>query len=106
MPAPPTIDKVRDWIGVPTAALDDSTLGGMLAAELFNQRRVCRIPDPSNLDDDLYAAIMRRCARAAAARDLPLGTRPGSDEWTPQRLSTLDSEIERYEGPVRKFVFG
>jgi len=56
--------------------------------------------------DDQIAAFYRRCARAIAAKGVPLGTMPGSDEFGPQRLASFDAEIERYEGPTRRFVFG
>lgn len=102
--SPPTVAQVRAWLKVSTAAVSDEDLAVVLAAELANQGKACRWPDPAGLPADLVAAIYRRCARALAARGLPLGYQVG-DEFGAVRLSGLDAEIERLEGYDRGFWF-
>jgi hypothetical protein len=83
----------------------------VLDAELTNQAKACRRTDPATATEipytaDLYQAVLRRCARHLAARGIPLGQTPGSEEFGPTRLSTFDGEIERLEGYDRGFWFG
>lgn len=101
----PTVDEVRAWCQVAEAACTNEQLAQVLAAEDVNQVRVCRIADPAgDRDEDLVQALLRRCARTLAARGVPLGVTQG--EFGPARLGTFDGEIERLEGPARRFVFG
>lgn len=109
MTALPSLDKIREWCGVSATSLPDDQLQVIYDGEAANQFRVCRTPDPLDVTqrtDDQIAAIYRRCGRAVAAKGLPLGATPGNDEYGPTALARWDSEIERYEGPTRKFVFG
>lgn len=100
---PPTPENVRAWTGVTTKSIDEDQLIALVDAEVTNQARMCTV-DPYSWD--LYQAVLRRCGRALAARGIPLGVTPASAEFGPTRLSAFDGEIERYEGPVRRFGFG
>jgi hypothetical protein len=105
----PDAARVRAWCGVASSSLSEEDLTVIYDAEAFNQATVCRLPDPA--DDtqrtpDQVTAFYRRCARQIAAKGVPLGTAPGSDEFGPQRLASFDGEIERLERPYRKVVFG
>jgi len=106
---PPTTAEVRAWLKVSTTALSDADLNVIRNAELSNQDKVCRVPADLRtaglLPAELAATIYRRCARAVAARGIPLGYRSGDDEFGPTRLPSYDGEINRLERPWRKFVF-
>lgn len=109
MTALPTLERVRAWCGVSPSSLSDEDLLVIYDGEAANQARVCRLPDPLDVTErtaDQVAAFYRRCARAVAAKGVPLGTMPGGDEYGPQSLARYDAEIERYEGPTRRVVFG
>lgn len=109
MTALPSIEKVRAWLGVVDSSLPQEQLQEIYDGEAYSQGKVCRLPDPADPTQrtpDQILAFYRRCARAVAAKGLPLGTTPGNDEYGPTALARWDSEIERYEGPTRKFVFG
>jgi hypothetical protein len=106
----PDVDEVRAWLKLAPTSMDDAELGDILAGEVDNQGRMCRIPPEWPADPDAYPhtlrlAVFRRCGRAVAARGVPLGL-TGDGEYGPARLPNFDAEIERYEGPLRKFVFG
>jgi hypothetical protein len=112
-PAPvptPTVADVRAWLNVTTEQVTDEDLTVIRDAEVSNQLDECRVPTDLQaaglLPPPLAAAVYRRCARAVAARNLPLGYRAGDDEFGPMRLSSWDAEITRLEGTKRKFVFG
>lgn len=100
---PPTPEQVREWAGVTTKSISDDALTMLVDAEVVNQAKMCRVQPYTA---DLYQAVLRRCARALAARGVPLGVTPASAEFGPTRLAAYDGEIERYEGPVRRFAFG
>jgi hypothetical protein len=105
----PTMDLVRKWCGVSVTSLGNDQLQVIYDGEAANQFRVCRTPDPLDFlerTDDQILAFYRRCARAIAAKGVPLGTLPGGDEYGPQSLARFDAEIERWEGPTRRVVFG
>lgn len=109
--APPTVDAVRKWTGVTVSSIDDDQLAMVVAAETTNQGKACRLVEPATgtpypYTADLYQAVLRRCARHLAARGIPLGMTPGSEEFGPARLSQFDGEIERLEGYDRGFHFG
>lgn len=109
MTALPTTERVRAWCGVAVTSLSNEDLKVIYDGEAANQHKVCRTPDPADpleRTDDQISAFYRRCARAIAAKGVPLGMMPGSDEYGPARLSAFDADIERYEGPTRRFVFG
>jgi len=100
-----SLQQVRDWIGVPVTALPDDQLQVVLDGELELQAIRCRI-DPDNEQPSLVEAIYRRCARAVAAKAVPLGTIGDAGEYGPIALKRFDGEIERLEQPTEIFVFG
>lgn len=104
----PDIAEVRAWIDVPDTVVSDAQLQTVLDAESAAQAVACRIPtDPAALPADLHSALLRRCARAVAARGVPLGLSGGDgQEWGPARVPAFDVEIERLEGGRRRFAFG
>lgn len=103
-PAPrPGLREVREWIDVPAVELSDGQLRDIYNAEVTLQEEFCRtVP----YDWGLRLALMRRCARTAAARGLPLGTLPVQmtgypDAYGAMLIPRLDAEVERYEAPRR-----
>ncbi len=106
---PPSLVEVRDWLKVSTDQVSEHDLEVIRLAEIGNQASECRVPvtdPPGLLPAPLVASIYRRCARAVAARGIPLGYRSGDDEYGPVRLPSYDAEISRLEGPLRRFAFG
>jgi len=102
----PSLAEVRTWLKVSTSSVSDDVLTDILAAEIANQQKACRLdPAATDLDDDLVGALYRRCARQVAARGVPLGI-VADAEFGPMRLTTIDAEIERLEGYNRGFFFG
>lgn len=101
---PPPIDDVRAWIKVPATLLNDAQLQQVIDAEALIQARLCSTTDP--LTSDLVQAIYRRVAREVAARGVPLGMLGTDTEYGTARLTRFDAEIERLEGPNRRFVVG
>jgi|SRR5215510_4261609 len=102
----PTVTEVRAWLKVSTSSVSDEVLTDILNAESANQAKACRLDvTATDRDDDLIAALFRRCARQVAARGVPLGI-VADAEYGPLRLSTIDAEIERLEGYNRGFYFG
>lgn len=104
----PDLAEVRAWLGTPDTVISDEQLQMVLDAEAAAQTIACTVPaDPLLLPADLHAALLRRCARAVAARGVPLGLAGGEAyEFGPTRLPGFDAEIERLEGGRRRFVFG
>lgn len=103
----PTLAEVREWLDVPTTELTSEQLATVFYAEAETQAAHCET-EPYTWG--LRLAVLRRCARAAAARGLPLGTLPVQmtgypDAYGAQILPRLDAEIERYEGPRRVIPF-
>jgi hypothetical protein len=103
----PSLAEVRQWIGVPVAALSDEQLQRVYDAEIAAQAAVCIIPD----DPDAYPAVaveglFRRVARVVAARGLPLGMMATESEYGPARLPSTDAEITRTEATIRSMVLG
>ena len=107
---PPTSAEIRDWLKLTADQLSDHDLEVIRSGELGAQATDCRIPDDLARAGLLPAALVestyRRCARAVAARGLPLGYRSGDGEFGAQALPTYDAEITRLERPWRRFVFG
>jgi hypothetical protein len=99
-----TPTQARDWIQVPSSVLSDEQLQILLDGEADNQARVCFI-DPDVVQAGLNEALLRRVARAAAAKGVPLGM-VGDGEYGPARISISDAELERIESPYRLVVFG
>lgn len=102
----PTVEQVREWIGVSETSLSNDQLQTVYDGEDAAQREVCRVEDPPDRNSDLVEAFYRRVARAVAARGIPLGSTPGNEEFGPTRLASFDGEIERLEGPHRTFNVG
>lgn len=114
----PTLLEVRDWVQVPRADLSDDQLQQIVDAEKASQAAYLDFDLPvwDDIPDgewpyELVQALFRRCARAVAARGLPLGTLPTAASGvgapfglTPTTLilPRLDNEVERYEGAFRK----
>jgi hypothetical protein len=110
----PDLAEIRHWLGVDESDLDEGELGRIYRAELGLQVQYNRT-EPYT--DWLAMALFRRCARAAAAKGLPLGTLPAQMTGWPDAygvpptgvsggvIPRLDSEIERYEGPSRVIAF-
>ena len=103
-PPYPDADAVRQFTGVTANALADDDLALIMDGEQDSQRKLCRVTG-ATLAPALAAGFMRRCARAIAARGIPLGM-VGDAEFGPTRLPMVDAEIERLEGPYRRLVFG
>ena len=95
-----TLEDAREWIDVPASMLPDDQLQLILDAEAATQAATCTI----TLDTEqpaLDAALLRRVARAVAARGVPLGIIGQDAEFGAVRLPSWDAEIQRYEGPWR-----
>jgi hypothetical protein len=107
-PAPiPTLDEVREWLDVPPGDLDDDELARIYWAELADQ---VAVNDHDPYTHGLAMALLRRCARAGAAKGLPLGTLPLQmtgypDAYGAMIIPRLDAEIERYEAKTRIIAF-
>lgn len=102
--SPPPVDDVRGWIKVPATVMTDAQLAQVIDAEALIQSRLCTQTEP--LGADLVQAIYRRVARHVAARGIPLGMLGADAEYGTARLGRWDAEIERLEGPNRRFTFG
>jgi hypothetical protein len=116
MATPPNVADVRAWTGVAPGDLSDEQIQLILDAETALQYAYCYWPQPfdgvipdGEIPDALAQAILRRCARAFAARGVPLGSLPaiasglGAEYGLPGAglLPRYDAEIERYEAPYR-----
>lgn len=104
----PTLQEVRDWTDLSTAAISDALLDGVRRAELEVQARTCwlgtpdEVADPeADYPDDLRQALYRRVARQVAARAVPLGLVDTGGEYTPARVPTWDAEVTRLEASRR-----
>jgi hypothetical protein len=106
----PTIVQLRDWLQVPATLITDAQLEDVLASEITNQARVCRVPldteGAAAPATDQSQAMYRRVGRVLAAKGIPLGVLAPDSEYGPARLASYDAEIERLEGPTRVFVVG
>lgn len=100
-----TLPQVRAWLTVPASVLPDDQLQTILDGETRLQAIRCRI-DPAVEQPELVEALYRRCARAAAAKAVPLGMIGDAGEYGPMALRRFDGEIERLEQPTEIFVFG
>lgn len=102
-PAPPSIEEVRAWIGVPATTITNEQLQLVLDAELGAQASLCTV-EPWVAE--LTQAIYRRVGREVAAMTLPLGVTGADPEYGTATLPRYDVEIERLERPHRKVVLG
>lgn len=102
----PTVDDVRAWLQVSPNAVSDESLDQILLGELAIQARLLRIPEDPDPDtgeeatypETLARALLRRCQRNVATRQVPLGTL-GLDgaEYAPMAMPAWDAEISRLE---------
>lgn len=117
MPTPPDLTAVKKYLGIDAAdTTRDDEIGGALATETRNQRRVVRraafgadpLPPalPVAYPADLAEALCRRVARNLALRGLPLATLQSDSEAGPLVLPGKDPEVRRLEGPVRRVIVG
>lgn len=97
----PTVADVRQWTSVTVQSLSDAQIQQIIDTETALQAAACRwVTDAYPVS--LAQAMLRRCAREIAGRQLPLGlTADTSGEYAPVRLPSFDVEIERLEAPWR-----
>jgi hypothetical protein len=104
----PTLEEVRAWIAVPATSLPDDDLQQILNAEIEIQARTCRIPEDSAeavYPPALARALLRRCQRQVAARNVPLGVLGAEGaEFGPLNLPRWDAEVGRLEASYRIVV--
>ena len=114
----PSVEAIRGWLQVSATTVDDEELTRVTWAEVRGQVKACLVPVTSPVDtatlpapdydawpSDLVQALLRRVGRQLAARGIPTGL-VGDGEYGPARLPSFDAEIERLEGPLRRFAFG
>lgn len=106
----PDVAEVRDWCGVTTSTITDEDLSKIREAELAVQSRLLDIPDDpdpatgaeATYPAPLVTALLRRCQRAVAAKQVPLGmVGDSAGEYGATYLRSWDPEIERLENPYR-----
>lgn len=98
----PSLVDLDDYLGSHKAT--DDELEEALAAETWNQARMCRIP--AEYTPDLRSALLRRCARHLAMKRIPLAVLQGDAETGSTVPPSRDSEVRRFEGPYRRLVMG
>ena len=91
----PTLAELRSWLKMPATILPDPELEVIAAAEQAHQQRLDW--GAGELPADALAAFYRRCARNAAAKNIPLGILAADAEYGTVRLSRWDAEVERLE---------
>ena len=103
-----TAQDVLDWAEIPPGAVDPLIVQAVLDGEQAAQALACRVPfNPAELPADLRLALLRRCARTLAARDVPLGVITGlGDGSSPSTLANFDAETRRLEKPHRRLFAG
>lgn len=105
----PGLNEVRAWLDVAAVDLPDDQLARIYEAESVIQAQYCAVPADWftwEFPAPLAQALLRRCARVAAARGLPLGSLPeqmagAGAEYGAELLPRLDAEIERLEAGFR-----
>jgi hypothetical protein len=103
----PDLDQVRAWVKVSAAQISDEDLQQILDAEAGIQARTCRLPEdtpeaPGTYPAALARALLRRCQREVAVRNLPLGAiGVEGSEYGPVTLPSWDAEISRLEATYR-----
>jgi hypothetical protein len=95
----PDLATIRAWLKSPATVLPDDELAMIAGAEQTNQTHLLAWPTDADLPDDLAAAFLRRCARHAAAKNIPLGILGADAEYGAVRLSRWESEVDRLEAP-------
>jgi len=97
----PTVTDVRAWTSVTVQSLSDAQIAQIIATESALQAAACSW-EVDAYPVSLAQAMLRRCAREIAGRQLPLGlTADTTGECAPVRLPAYDVEIERLEAPYR-----
>lgn len=105
MTSPPTLQQVRDYLGVPATHISDEVLQTMLDACLGDQAARCTwVADA--YPPELTQALYRRVQREVAAKNLPLGMVGIDAEYGPQAIPVYDSLIEAHERAWRVQVVG
>jgi hypothetical protein len=94
-----TLEQARAWIQVPASVLPDDELQVLFDAEQATQAELCTVTDTEQ--PALDAALLRRIARSAAAKGIPLGIVATDAEYGAATLPAWDAEVARYEGPWR-----
>lgn len=105
----PGLDEVRAWLDIAAVDLPDDQLARIYESESMIQAQFCDVPADWHTWDfpaPLAQALLRRCARVAAARGLPLGSLPAQmagdgAQYGAQLLPRFDAEIERYEAAYK-----
>ena len=97
----PTVAEVRAWTSVTVQSMSDTQIQQIIDTESALQAAACAwLADSYPVG--LAQAMLRRCAREIAGRQLPLGlTADTAGEYAPVRLPSFDVEIERLEAPWR-----
>lgn len=105
----PDITEIREWMDVAEGQLSDPQLSRIISAEIEDQASSCRVPlNAEDYPDALAMALLRRCARAAAARGIALGVINNSTEgaFPSAKIAVWDAEIQRYESKYPRLVVG
>lgn len=110
-PPPPPPEPLREWLGLPATAMDDAALQQVVDAESNLMQRANTFPlDVDGItpvwSPELIQALYRRVGRVVAAKNVPLGALGVDSEQGPSTMAKWDAEIERLEGPTRRWVFG
>jgi hypothetical protein len=111
----PTIDEIREWMGL-SDEIDDVALQRGLDAALAFQQSVLRFPvytaadcsSPDLIDqpyysDDLRLAAMLRTARYLARRNSPEGL-VGFAEFGVAQVALSDRDVAQLESPYLRIV--
>ena len=93
----PSLAEIRAWLRVPATILSDEQLEVIAGAEQTQQAELVWSADELEAPADVVAAFYRRCARHAAAKNIPLGILGSDAEYGAVRLSRWESEVERLE---------
>lgn len=104
---PPTPLEILEYLGDSTS-WDDLTVQSAYLAELNAQADACRLPVDGSYPPALVEALGRRVAHNLALRALPLGVQATVSDMSvaTTRVSGMDGEVRRLEGPYRKMLIG
>lgn len=94
----PDLASIRSWLKVAATVLPDVELEVIASAEQFSQTHLLEWSE-TDVPPDVLAAFYRRCARHAAAKNIPLGVLGADAEYGAVRLSKWESEVDRLEAP-------
>jgi hypothetical protein len=95
----PDLAAIRSWLKVAATTLPDDELDVIAGAEQFAQTHLLSWPVEFDAPPDVVAAFLRRCARHASAKAIPLGILGADAEYGAVRLSKWESEVDRLEAP-------